>query len=121
MTIISGSPPAAASLHTDVGSNDFTVPPRAVIAGGGYNDEAFETLYQGCVQACGSEANLPVPFFRVSNAITSRLEAEGKGPKIRTPEYPKAVANRLKDKLKEAGIGPGISEEPGNKGKTFFF
>ncbi|OJD29687.1 programmed cell death 6-interacting protein isoform x1 [Diplodia corticola] len=72
--ILSGSPPPSASLHTQVGSNDFQLAPRAVVTGGGYSDEAFQTLFQACVGACGSESALPVPFFRVDNAITSRLK-----------------------------------------------
>lgn len=119
--IISGSPPPASSLHTQVGSNDFTVFPRAVITGGGYSDEAFQTLYQACEKACGGQENLPVPFFRVDNALTDKLEAEGKGPTRGSPEYSKFIAQRLKDKLREAGVGAGVQERPENKGKLFFF
>ncbi|KAB2568736.1 hypothetical protein DBV05_g12584, partial [Lasiodiplodia theobromae] len=47
-TASSSSPPAAATLHTQLGSNDFTTRgfPRAVVAGGGYTDEAFNKLFQ---------------------------------------------------------------------------
>ena len=48
-----------------------------------------------------------MPFFRVSNETVSRLAAEGKGPAQLPSEYSTAITERLKDKLKEAGIGPG--------------
>ncbi|KAH7012372.1 hypothetical protein B0J12DRAFT_690277 [Macrophomina phaseolina] len=119
--ILLGNPPATASLHTDVGSNDFTVPPRAIIIGAPYSDEDFQTLYQGCVEAFGSEANLPVPFFRVDKSLSAKLVAEGKSPKIGTPEYPQAIVNRMKEKLREAGIGSGLIEQSDSKGKILFF
>ncbi|KAF9629178.1 hypothetical protein BFW01_g10381 [Lasiodiplodia theobromae] len=119
--IISGSSPPSTSLYTQIGSNDFTVLPRAVITGGGYNEEAFQTLFQACAEACGSEVALPVPFFRTDNALTDQLAAEGKGPAHSSPEYPKAMTNRLKARLREVGVGSGVLERPENRGKSFFF
>ena len=46
--------------------------------------------------------------MRASVAITEKLVAEGKGPKRSTPEYPAAVAQRLRNKLREVGIAPGV-------------
>lgn len=48
------------------------------------------------MEACGSKENLPVPFFRTSNELTDRLAAEGKGPAHSSPEYFKAITERLK-------------------------
>jgi hypothetical protein len=39
--IISGHPPHPSSLHTQLSTNNFTIPPRAIITGGGYSDELF--------------------------------------------------------------------------------
>lgn len=116
--ILSRSTPPSTSLHTQVGSNDFQIFPRAVIIGGGYSEEAFQTLFRACADACGSEAALPVPFFRVDNSITKRLAAEGKGPAPPSPEYSRAIAERLKERLREVGVG---EERTGNRGKQFFF
>ncbi|OOG00548.1 hypothetical protein ASPCADRAFT_502844 [Aspergillus carbonarius ITEM 5010] len=115
--ILAGSPPSASTLHTQVGSNDFTDPPRAVITGGGWNEERFQALYRACEEA--TNGALPVPFFRTDNALTDRLAATGEGPAHSSPEYPAAVTQRLKDKLREAGVGAG--EEKGNAGGVFWF
>ncbi|KKY27168.1 hypothetical protein UCDDS831_g00915 [Diplodia seriata] len=78
--ILAGTPPPAASLHTQLGSNDFSSFPRAVVTGGGYSDDEFSDLFNACVAACGGkESDLPVPFFRIDNAITKRLAKEGRG------------------------------------------
>ncbi|KAF4544361.1 Programmed cell death 6-interacting protein isoform x1 [Lasiodiplodia theobromae] len=122
------SPPPSSTLHTQLGSNDFTTNgfPRAVVAGGGYTDEAFNKLFQACVQACGGGGSdedaklLPVPFFRVDNGITSRLVAEGKMPATGTPEYPAAIAGRLKERLREVGVVEGEGERR-NGGSVFMF
>lgn len=120
--IISGNPPHPSSLHTQLSSNDFTIPPRAIITGGGYSNELFQELYQNCIQACGSQKDLPVPFFRTSNEITDRLAVEGKGPAHSSREYPAAVTERLKRKLREVGIAPGMKGDGGGgKGEVFFF
>ena len=122
--ILSGKPPPSSSLHTRIGSNSFDKPPVALIVGGGYDDEKFGALYDACLKACGeSKKNLGVPFFRVSNEITKKLEEEGKGPKIGGPGYPEAIAQRLKDRLAglgiKAGMEGGVKEEV--VGEVFFF
>ncbi|PWY94554.1 hypothetical protein BO94DRAFT_609942 [Aspergillus sclerotioniger CBS 115572] len=103
--ILSGSPPPPSKLHTQIGSNDFTDPPRAVITGGGYNEERFQALYQACTAAKNGVP--PVPFFRTDNGLTDRLAATGEGPAHASAEYPAAVTRRLKEKLREAGVGEG--------------
>jgi hypothetical protein len=119
---LSGCPPPTLSLHTQVGSNDFIIPVRAVITGGGYDEERFQLLYQACLKACGSAANLPVPFFRTNNELTDQLAREGKGHEHSSAEYPKAVTERLKSKLRAAGIAPGMQEEEfGLTGEVYFF
>ncbi|KAJ5905094.1 uncharacterized protein N7473_002010 [Penicillium subrubescens] len=94
--IISGHPPHPSSLHTQLSSNDFTIPPRAIITGGVYSDELFQEFYHSCVKACGSKEVLPVPFFRTSDEIADRLSVERKGPAHSSREYPAAVTERLK-------------------------
>jgi hypothetical protein len=89
--IISGYPPSPSSLHTQLDCNDFAAPPRAIITGGGYSDEAFHELYQSCVEACGSMENLPVPFFRTSNELTDRLAAQEKVLAHSSSKYPEAI------------------------------
>ncbi|KAL1640202.1 hypothetical protein SLS58_007153 [Diplodia intermedia] len=132
--ILAGTPPPGASLHTQLGSNDFlTSPPRAVVAGGGYGDDAFRALFAACVAACGgNESDLPVPFFRVDNDVTARLAAEGRGPPLpefgKGPaaaavpgreEYSRAIAGRLKGRIGEV-VGEGVGEGEG-RGKVFGF
>lgn len=74
------------------------------------------------MEACGSKENLPVPFFRTSNELTDRLAAEGKGPAHSSPEYFKAITERLKSRLMGAGIAPGIPTQVlENRGEIFFF
>ncbi|KAJ5379810.1 uncharacterized protein N7496_002238 [Penicillium cataractarum] len=111
--IISGNPPAYDSLHMKLASNDFTSPARAIVTGGGYSEEGFQELYQACVKACGSRENLSVPFFRASNEITDRLADQGMGPAHSSVEYPDAITERLKRRLKEVGI----ADEVVNKGE----
>jgi hypothetical protein len=63
-----------------------------------------------------------VPFFRTSNEITDRLAAEGKGPAHSSRDYPDAVTERLKRKLKEVGVAPGAKGDgAGGNGRVFFF
>lgn len=63
-----------------------------------------------------------MPFFRASNEITDRLAAEGKGPAHASSEYPAAITERLKNRLKEVGIGLGIEGRgTGRNGGIFFF
>jgi hypothetical protein len=82
----------------------------------------FQELYQDCIKACGSKEDIPVPFFRASREITTRLAAEGNGPVPSSSEYPAAITERLKNKLKEAGIGPGIEGHgTGSNGEISFF
>jgi hypothetical protein len=121
--ILSGSSPDKATLHTQIGSNDFNTPPYAVVTGGGYDDAAFDGLYDACAEACGSPAKLPVPFLRTSNEITARLAAEGKGPVDHvSPDYASAVVERLKEKLKAIGIAPGLEiDRSKNRGERFLF
>ncbi|PYI35082.1 hypothetical protein BP00DRAFT_363861, partial [Aspergillus indologenus CBS 114.80] len=72
--ILAGKAPPASALHTQVGPNDFTIAPRAVITGGGYSEDRFQTLYQACANASGV---LPVPFLRTDNHLTDQLAATG--------------------------------------------
>ncbi|PYH81347.1 hypothetical protein BO82DRAFT_432687 [Aspergillus uvarum CBS 121591] len=117
--ILAGKAPPASALHTQVGPNDFTIAPRAVITGGGYSEDRFQTLYQACANASGV---LSVPFFRTDNHLTDQLAATGKGPAHSSSEYPAAVTARLKAKLREVGVAPGTTENPGSiAGKTYWF
>jgi hypothetical protein len=87
-----------------------------------YSDELFQELYHSCVKACGSKEVLPVPFFRTSDEIADRLSVERKGPAHSSREYPAAVTERLKRKLREVGIAPGMKGDVvGGKGEVFFF
>ena len=108
-------------LHTSVASNSFANPILAVVVGGGYSDEEFDALYKASLEACGgTKESLGAIFVRASAAITEKLVAEGKGPKRYTPEYPVAVAQRLRDKLREVGIVPGAeSVKKGIEGEIF--
>lgn len=122
--ILSGHPPASSSLHTHVASKTFDQPILAVIVGGGYTDEDFNALYDASLKACGgSKADLGVVFVRADKALTEKLIAEGKGPKRYTPEYPIAMMQRLKGKLREVGISTGmeggLKEE--DKGKLYWY
>ncbi len=110
--ILSGNLPPASSLHTQVASNDFQRKPVAVIVGGGYDDEAYQSLHQKCIDACGGSAkDLGIAFFRVDNQVTDRLVAEGKGPEKRKAGYSEAITARLKDKLSEVGVADGLREK----------
>ncbi|KAL0253259.1 hypothetical protein SLS55_010231 [Diplodia seriata] len=110
-------------------NNTFTPPPRAVVTGGGYSDDAFSDLFNACVAACGGkESDLPVPFFRVDNTITERLAKEGSGPPlpdiggkvpgvVEREGYAKAIAGRLKERIR--GVEEGGEGKEG--GKVFAF
>ena len=65
-------------------------------------------MYEASLKAClGSKEALGVAWFRADNALTERLEAEGKGPNRFAPEYSKAIGMRLKEKLRETGVAKG--------------
>ncbi|PYI08110.1 hypothetical protein BO78DRAFT_395979 [Aspergillus sclerotiicarbonarius CBS 121057] len=115
--VLAGCSPPPATLHTQVGSNDFTIPPRAVITGGGYSEGRFQALYQACAKAGGA---ITVPFFRTDNQLTDQLAAMGQGPAHASPEYPAAVTARLKAKLREVGVAPETNPS-GTAGKTYWF
>lgn len=117
--LLAGQGPPPESLHTQIASNTFIRRPVAIIAGGGYDDTAFETLRYACIAACGSKAELGVAFFRADNQLTDRLAAEGKGPQKKTPEYAKAIGQRLKARLGEVGIGEGLREQ--DIGELFWY
>ncbi|KAF2012004.1 hypothetical protein BU24DRAFT_425827 [Aaosphaeria arxii CBS 175.79] len=118
--IISGTLPSSPSLHSQLGSNDFTKPPRAIILGGAWSDQAFQDLKDACAQACDSRDKVPVPFFRADNKLTQQLWAEKKGPAQTSHDYAEAIASRLKAKLREVGIAPDIQEDGSKHGRASF-
>lgn len=98
------------------------MPPRAVILGGGWSEAAFQSMYSACAEACGGHESIHVPFLRTDNSLTDKLAATGQGPAHSSPQYPGAVAQRLKNKLQEVGLTPGSTENPGGiAGKDYWF
>ena len=89
------------------------------ICGGGYSDEAFVKLRDTSIDAAGSKRALGAAFFRCDNDLTEKLFNEGKGPKKKAEGYAKAVAQRLKGKLEEIGVGNGLRE--GDIGELFWY
>ena len=113
--ILIGKPPDASELHTSVASNDFTKLPRAFIVGGGYDEEDFKRLYDTCLETCGGKEKMP-PVLRISRAMALQ------GPeKPGTPGYSLSAAKRLKEKLKDLSIAPGLEEmeKTGDRGEVF--
>ena len=122
--ILSGNPPPADTLHTQIGANDFTNPPVAVVVGGGYNDEAYTALYSAILNACGaSKKDIGVVFFRASNEITEDLVKEGKHAPRGSREYPVGILMRLKSKLRELGIAADVEGgvKEANVGELFWY
>ena len=108
-SLLAGKATDTSSLHTQIGSNDFSRRPVAIVIGGGYDDESYDKLLDACGKACGgSRKEIGTVFLRADNNLTDRLVAEGKGPAKKTPEYSAAITKRLKDKLAELGIAPGM-------------
>ena len=106
--ILSGKPPAEASLHTQIGSHNFDRRTLAVTTGGGYDDEKFQKLYDACLQACGgSKSDLHVVFFKTDTQLTAKLIEEGKHPTDEQPLYAAYVTDRLKNGLRNAGVADG--------------
>lgn len=87
--ILSGSLPL--SNESGLGSKSYSRPPKAVILGGGYDDEAIARLRQAVISLQGT---FEVPWIK---ADLKKTEA---GPTPGTDEYCNSAASRIKEALR---------------------
>jgi hypothetical protein len=101
--ILSGSTPA--NIKSNLGSKNYSAPPRAIILGGGYDDAAIAQLREAVASSPGA---VKIPWLK---ADPEKMKA---GPTPGTEEYCRAAASRMKSTLgsiPESGeLGPEDDE-----------
>ena len=78
-------------MRSGLGSKDFSRLPKAVILGGGYDDEAIEKLRQAVIM---SEGTVKVPWLKADPKKTEQ------GPVPGTENYAISAALRVKEALR---------------------
>ncbi|KAB8073440.1 hypothetical protein BDV29DRAFT_136889 [Aspergillus leporis] len=83
--ILSGSTPA--NDKSSLGSKNYSAPPKAVILGGGYDDEAVTQLREAVTSSPGT---VKIPWLKADPEKTKA------GPTPGSEEYCRAAASRMK-------------------------
>ncbi|KAJ6136881.1 hypothetical protein N7497_012133 [Penicillium chrysogenum] len=105
--ILSGNSPKRE--ESSLGSKIYSQPPKAVIFGGGYDDEAIEKLRQA---VAGSQRVLQVPWLKAD------LKKSESGPPPGTEAYCTSAAARMRESLKTLEITGRMN---GNEDEIFFW
>jgi len=79
------------SQQSNLGSQDFSQVPRAVLLGGGYDDAAIEELRKTAMETPGRRK---VPWLKADQQKTAAGSQPG------TKEYVESIATRIKEALR---------------------
>lgn len=83
--------------HSALGSHDYSQKPAAVILGGGYDDAGIETMLKA------SAGIHPIPWLRPDLTLPA--------PPFGTPDYGKALVQRIKVRLAQLEQEGQLHEE----------
>jgi hypothetical protein len=95
--------------ESSLGSKIYSRPPKAVIFGGGYDDEAIKKLRQA---VASSQGVIKVPWLKAD------LKKTESGPTPGTEAYCASAAARMKESLK---ILETMGKMNGSEGEIFFW
>jgi hypothetical protein len=108
--LLSGQP--LTNPSSNPGSGNYSKPPVAVVAGGGYSDEEFNQIRDACKDVAGLKI---VPWVRADLSKMSEMP-----PREDLSAYGRATAVRVKKRLQELELAEGEEKEEW-KTKLYYF
>ncbi|KXH36746.1 hypothetical protein CSIM01_03140 [Colletotrichum simmondsii] len=88
--LLTSSPPPQHPDTSTIGSGNYASPPRAIVLGGAFDEEAVKSLQNAVVEQGAAAASRKVPWLRHDGSKAAPPPG---------PEYGKAMVARVREKL----------------------